>query len=414
MWGRRVGQARGRARVARRSPARRRSPAGHGPRRDDDRRRGRRQRPRRARATTLVVRVRVTADELIDGAVAVSRDDGVRVVVRRPLQVPAGTTKELLLVAPGPRSSTRPHASTSATAIGSSPRRDLRVRIDDDVELVGVLPRLVARSRRAARRRSRWPSGTGRAELAPLPADVLDLGPLALRRTTRSSAPATTSPASTTPATHGAAAVGARRRPAAPRRRHRARRPPGAVAARRGRLRAGRARRGPHRRRGRGRRPLGRRSSSRPGRHVGPLDVRRRGVRRAASATWPRGPACACPRLVPLVILLAVYGLVIGPVALPRAAPGPPPDARLGRRPAARRRHGRRHRRRRRPLPHRAAGPADGDVRRDLAGRRPRPHQRPDVQPLGRRRGRRAPPGWLPDESTWWGVGDRHDRPCSR
>ncbi len=131
------------------------------------------------RGDHLVVRVQVTADELIDGAVVVSRGGGGSVVVRRPVQVPAGTTKELLLITPSGAFSdevtvdVRDGGRLVAT-------RDLRVRVDSDVELVGLLPRLVARSGEVPEQVT-LPSGTGRAELAPVPLDVFALGPLALQ-----------------------------------------------------------------------------------------------------------------------------------------------------------------------------------------------------------------------------------------
>jgi hypothetical protein len=91
------------------------------------------------RGDHLLVRVRVTADEVIDGAVLVTRDDG-GVVVRRAVQVPAGTTKELLLAAPG-----EGFGNQLTVDVRDGGRlvatRDLRVAVDDDVELVGAHPR---------------------------------------------------------------------------------------------------------------------------------------------------------------------------------------------------------------------------------------------------------------------------------
>src|SRR5262245_24796007 len=89
------------------------------------------------RGDHLVVRLRVTADELVDGAVVVTRGDAGTVVVRRPVQVPAGTTKELLLVTPSGAFSDR---LTVDVRDGGRlvATRDLRVRVDDDVEIVGL------------------------------------------------------------------------------------------------------------------------------------------------------------------------------------------------------------------------------------------------------------------------------------
>jgi hypothetical protein len=125
----------------------------------------------------VVVSVRVSADELVDGHVEVSQD-GSATVVRQELQVPAGTTKDVQLLVPGPF-----FAGTLQIDVRDGDRlvatRDLRVRAEDDVELVGVLPRLLARGQELPDQVT-LASGTGRAELAALPLDVLDLGPGAL------------------------------------------------------------------------------------------------------------------------------------------------------------------------------------------------------------------------------------------
>lgn len=125
----------------------------------------------------VVVSVRVSADELVDGRVEVSQD-GSATVVRQDLQVPAGTTKDLRILVPGPF-----FAGTLQVDVRDGDRlvatRDIRVRGEDDVELVGVLPRLLARGQELPDQVT-LDSGTGRAELAALPLDILALGPSAL------------------------------------------------------------------------------------------------------------------------------------------------------------------------------------------------------------------------------------------
>ena len=124
-----------------------------------------------------VVSVRVTADELVAGRLDITRR-GSRLVVRQDLQVPAGTTTEVLVVVPGPffDESLTVDVRDGDRLVAT---RDVRVRVEDDAELVGVLPRLLARGDELPEQVT-LDSGTGRAELAALPADVIDLGPSAL------------------------------------------------------------------------------------------------------------------------------------------------------------------------------------------------------------------------------------------
>ena len=124
-----------------------------------------------------VVSIRVTADELIDGEIQISRRDS-GVVVRQGIQVPAGTTKDVLLVVPGPffDGTMKVDVLDGDRAVAT---QNVRVRSGNDVELVGVLPRLLARSDELPDQAT-LDSGTGRAELAALPLDVVDLGPSAL------------------------------------------------------------------------------------------------------------------------------------------------------------------------------------------------------------------------------------------
>ena len=305
----------------------------HGARRDHDRRRGRRQRLRRARATTSSSRVRVTADELIDGRASTSpATTGRRSVVRQPLQVPAGTTKEVLARRARPVLRRGRCASTSATATGSSPPATSGCGPTDDVELRRRAPPPAWPAAASCPTQVTLASGTGRAELAPLTLDVLDLGPIGARglrhhrrhrrrprrRSTTSSAtavllwvtPAVACCSTTPPARRPARRRGDPGRPAT--------RGPGAArsASSTGRPPPGAGRRSSSRR---ARRRT--RSTSASEMFVDPQQRSRRAGRRAAADARRRS-----------IIALAVYGLVIGPVVYLAAAAGPPPDARLGRR----------------------------------------------------------------------------------
>jgi hypothetical protein len=125
----------------------------------------------------VVVSVQVTADELVDGRLDVTHR-GSPIVIRQDLQVPAGTTKDVRVLVPGPL-----FDGTLTVDVRDGDRlvatRDVRVRFDEDAELVGVLPRLVARGQELPEQAT-LDTDTGRAELAPLTTDVLDLGPAAL------------------------------------------------------------------------------------------------------------------------------------------------------------------------------------------------------------------------------------------
>ena len=255
-----------------------------------------------------VVRARITADELVDGELVVSRGDE-STSIRQPLQVPAGTTKEVLLVVPSPS-----FDETMQLDVRDGDRvvatQDVRVRTADDVERVGVLPRLVTRVGELPAQVT-LASRTGRAEMAALPADVLDLGPIGLEaydtivgtgadlvdledsqrralllwvdaggrllvddatRVDTLPAPWRPGPAGYSWAGRGRSASSTVPRPAAVGGDHRA-----------------------------------------VGRHVGTDGVRDRGVRQPGSG--PRRTAnVRLPSLVPMIITLAVYGLVIGPV----------------------------------------------------------------------------------------------------
>lgn len=124
----------------------------------------------------VVVRVSVTADELVDGSIVVAAPDSGR-TVRQDIQVPAGTTKEALLVVPTSRAgrlTVEVRHGGDVVAQGATV-----LRADGATELVGVLPRLLARTDELAEQAT-LDSGTGRAELAALGTDVLDLGTPAL------------------------------------------------------------------------------------------------------------------------------------------------------------------------------------------------------------------------------------------
>ena len=226
--------------------------------------------------------------------------------------------------------------------------QDVRVRTDDDVELRRCAPPARQPASASSRRRSRSPAATGRAEMAALPADVLDLGPIGLE-------------AYDTIVGTGADLVDLEdsqrralllwvdtRRPAAGRRRDRGRRPPGTVAPRPGRLLVGRP----------GEVRLVDGAASRRG--AGPRSSSRPGARRPS--TWRSGPRCSADPRQDLADTGRRPAPEPGPVdhharrlrarhRIPWStcpAPGPPPDARLGRRPARRRADGNGHRRRRR------------------------------------------------------------------
>jgi len=123
-----------------------------------------------------VMRITVRADVLIDGDVEVVADRST-MSTRVPIQVPAGTTKELLLVVPtgdGARFEVEVRDGDDVVATGRGQQRT-----QDDVELVGVLPRLTARVD-GVPEQAALGEGLGRAELVPLTTDVIDLGPVAL------------------------------------------------------------------------------------------------------------------------------------------------------------------------------------------------------------------------------------------
>lgn len=124
----------------------------------------------------VVMRVSVTADELVDGTLTVGLDSG-NMVVRQPLQVPAGTTKEVVTMITLDNEGWVQAELSDGDEVVAEERH--RIRIEPGVERVGVLAQLAART---AERPEQLTMATdlGRAELAAVPAEVLDLGVVAL------------------------------------------------------------------------------------------------------------------------------------------------------------------------------------------------------------------------------------------
>jgi len=126
--------------------------------------------------THTVLRITVRADELIEGEVRIASERSTT-TGQIPVQVPAGTTKDLLVVVPtgdGGRFEIEVRDGDDLVATGRANQRT-----EDDVELVGVLPRLAARVETVPEQTALG-QGLGRAELASIGTDVLDLGPVAL------------------------------------------------------------------------------------------------------------------------------------------------------------------------------------------------------------------------------------------
>ena len=124
----------------------------------------------------MLVRVGVDASSLFDGQVRVRVSSVAPTTV--DVQVPGGTTKTVLLVAPG--SVDVAQLVVELVEDGSIVESE-RVTIEgaSDTELVGVLPQLVARIGDLPETVN-LDSGIGNAELTPLDTAVLALGPLAL------------------------------------------------------------------------------------------------------------------------------------------------------------------------------------------------------------------------------------------
>jgi len=124
----------------------------------------------------IVMRVAVTAAELVEGTLSVGLDSG-NLVVNQPLQVPAGTTKEVLAVITLDNEGWVQAELSDGDEVVAEERQ--RIRIEPGVERVGVLAQLAART---AERPEQLTMATdlGRAELAALPSEVLDLGVIAL------------------------------------------------------------------------------------------------------------------------------------------------------------------------------------------------------------------------------------------
>lgn len=127
----------------------------------------------------VVVHVTITAGELIDGEL-VAAVKSTSTTVRQAIQVPAGTTKDYYVTVPSSWDAVRVEVSVrdgdgelaSETATG---------RVADS-ELVGVLPRLLARIGELPDQSvALGPDEIGDATIAALPLEVVDLGVSALR-----------------------------------------------------------------------------------------------------------------------------------------------------------------------------------------------------------------------------------------
>jgi hypothetical protein len=126
----------------------------------------------------IVLRVAVTADELIDGEIVVTMR-GMSTSARRDVQVAAGTTKEFYFALPSsweePTFEVSVRDGDDEVAAESA-----RARQRMSGEVVGVLPRLTARLGELPGEVA-LADGIGQATLGELPLDVIDLGVAALR-----------------------------------------------------------------------------------------------------------------------------------------------------------------------------------------------------------------------------------------
>ena len=126
----------------------------------------------------IVLRVAVTADELIDGEIVVTMR-GMSTSTRRDVQVAAGTTKEFYFALPSsweePTFEVTVRDGDAEVAAESA-----RARQRTSGEVVGVLPRLTARLGELPGEVA-LADGIGQAAVGELPLDVIDLGVAALR-----------------------------------------------------------------------------------------------------------------------------------------------------------------------------------------------------------------------------------------
>ena len=126
----------------------------------------------------VVIAVSVTSDELIDGTLRVAtRNSSVTTSV--PLQVAAGTTKTVRVVVVTSYDMAGLDVSVVDRGGRSLASKSAPVNAANEVELVGIMSQLFARAGEVPDQVN-LPSDTGRAELAKLDVDVLDLGQAAL------------------------------------------------------------------------------------------------------------------------------------------------------------------------------------------------------------------------------------------
>lgn len=127
----------------------------------------------------LLVHIEVTARELVDGELVATVDSPSVVAARVPLQVPAGSTKQVTVVLPSGWDNPRVNVAltddgdTVATAVG-------RARFTSNDEFVGLLPRFSTRMGELPDTVALG-DGLGEASFAVLDTDILDLGTPALR-----------------------------------------------------------------------------------------------------------------------------------------------------------------------------------------------------------------------------------------
>jgi hypothetical protein len=126
----------------------------------------------------IVLRVAVTADELIDGEIVVTMR-GMSTSSRRDVQIAAGTTKEFYFALP---SSWEDPTFEVSVRDGDDEvvAESVRARQRTGGEVVGVLPRLATRLGELPGEVALG-EGLGQATVAALPLDVIDLGVSALR-----------------------------------------------------------------------------------------------------------------------------------------------------------------------------------------------------------------------------------------
>lgn len=126
----------------------------------------------------VVLRLTITADRLVDGEVTVTNESS-RLVVRRDVQVAGGSTEEVLVVAPLIDVFSGPFVVSLVD--GGSVIADDRVRFvsDSGTDVAAVMPVLASRAGDPPARVT-LAGDLRRVDLVPLSLDVLELGPTAL------------------------------------------------------------------------------------------------------------------------------------------------------------------------------------------------------------------------------------------